>query len=300
MHARAFTLTELICVLGVLIAATLTLPAVIHAADEASTMVQCAANLSSVHKAICLYAAANADRLPPYRSAWRSGKPIAYPMAKPAYTYHLTKVGDLNPVTLAQQWRGVGMVYAAGFIENAELFYCPAQTDKPFVFASYDPQSGERPMQFGTYAAEGVLVRSGYLWNCWGRQYPKSPQANQGQPAKAGEWDLAFQTLSSLEPGKPLGMDLAIYPASSAAHNDQGAQPPSYNVVGAAGNVATYQPGLAYQASLAANWRNEESPGPHSCWADNPGELNDWQEAYGYITRFPAGPAQAASGPSGR
>ena len=320
MSAKAFGLVDLLCVLAVVGVAVMVLPGVIHAAGQAGTLDQCAANLAAMGKAIHLYTVANEDHLPPYRSTLRAGQPFAMPMEQPAFTYHLAKVGDLNPISLQQNWRGIGSVCGSGFVENPQVLYCPDQTDPPFTYAAHeDPQykqimenrrqvladaarshspPPEFPMpapRFGSYSADGKLVRSGYLWNCWGRQYPRAVHtppsrekeefSPQSQQATELVWDLAFETLASFEAGKPLGMDLAIYPSTAAAHTDHDTVPPRYNVLKADGAIAMFQPGLAYLESLQANWKDESLPGPHSCWAGNPGNLNDWEEAYEFITR---------------
>jgi len=317
------TLADLAAVVVVAGLLVLVLPTAMRAADQMSRTRLCAANLAEVAKGIQQYAQAHQDSLPPYRSAFRRGRPFSMPMSQPAFTHHLSKVGDLDPVSLKQNWRGIGMVYGAGFVKAPTLFYCPAQTVERFLFESYENPVHKQavknaaqmakdaaiggyeapefhpeylPPRFGSYSTQEMFVHSGYLWNCWGRRYPPDQVQVQDAASQPSEplWDLAFRTLSSVQADKPLGMDMAIYPTAIAAHSNYDTDPPSFNVLRVDGRVECFQPALDYQQALKDNWHGEDKPGPHSRWADNPGPLNDWEEAYTFITKGP--PAETPVG----
>jgi hypothetical protein len=62
--------------------------------------------------------------------------------------------------------RGMGLVYVAGLLGPAELFYCPDQKDRRMTIANY-------PKPWGSATGEGSnMIRNGYMWNPWVKQIP--------------------------------------------------------------------------------------------------------------------------------
>ena len=272
--SKAFTLVELLVVIAIISLLVSILAPSLNVAKDIAKQVVCSSNIASAGKSIHLYVESNDDKMPPYRNAWKNGAPSTYYMTSAETCFWLSKVGDVDGITLAQRWRGVGMVYGTGYIENPELFYCPGQVYDWFIRRSYeDPQQKKR---YGSYSSITSMVRTGFLWNAWGNKY------NTADAGGSDTWDMAFRTLSSMDTDKPLGMDHGIFPWTLQVHTAQGVSRPTFNVMFNDAHVEPYTPGTIFVENLLVNWGGG-SGGVLKNWAENAGPNNDWADAWGIL-----------------
>ena len=265
--SRGFTLVELLAVsctsLLVMAAAFPSLTASEHRRLE----MNCRVNLHVLSRGMHLYCENNNDYWPPYRNLWLNGQPArdVYPAIE--QTMWAAKVGDL---VLPIKFRGVGMMYGEGYIEDARRFYCPAQTDPWFVYESYTVnQTTGEPETWGTYDHFSAIVRMGYLFQAWGAQYP----------AEGNRWDIAYRTLSTMPRDKAMAIDQCVFPWASSVHLSQGADRPSFNTLHVDGSVSIYS-STTYISTM-----NEAWGGVLKNWADVAGPRNDWADMYKVLQR---------------
>jgi prepilin-type N-terminal cleavage/methylation domain-containing protein len=110
----AFTLVELLVVIGIIaLLISILLPS-LNKAREASLRTACLANVRSLHQVIVMYASENRDHVPlGFFAAEKQGN----------YFFHRRSPADGKP-------RGFllfGLLYQANIIKDARAFYCPAE-----------------------------------------------------------------------------------------------------------------------------------------------------------------------------
>jgi len=271
---KAFTLVELLVVIAIISLLISILAPSLNIAKEIAKQMVCASNMNASAKAIHLYCYANDDKYPPWRSIMKSGQPKAEAMPNAEKTYQIAKVGDLNPVTLQQIWRGAGFFMGAKYFQGPDNFFCPAQMNLWFVRETYTDPQGR--VAWGSYSGSTNMVRTGYLWNAWGRRYPGQVVDMFGK-----DWDFAFRTLTSMENDKPLIIDHPILPWAVAVHNASGHETPTLNVSFVDGHVESFVAPQTFLDVLLVNWGDRILIE----WADYPGDNNDWADAYYLLTR---------------
>jgi prepilin-type processing-associated H-X9-DG protein len=220
-----------------------------------------------------MYCEDNADKYPPRLCNMKSGQPVADPMPNAEKTFQIATVGSLDPITLQQKFKGIGMAYGSRHMETPNFFYCPAQPYYWFVRETYMDPTGQ--VGFGSYSGYTSQVRTGYLWNAWGRHYPGT------KDMFGKDWDHAFRTLTSMDNDKPLIIDHAIFPWCAPVHTASGVGTPTFNIAFNDGHVSPYTADATYIPMLIINWG---SNGVLINWADNAGPNNDWADAYYILT----------------
>jgi prepilin-type N-terminal cleavage/methylation domain-containing protein len=276
MARKGFTLVELLVVIAIISLLISILAPSLNVARDIAMQVVCSVDLTASGKAIHFYAQDNDDSYPPYVSAWKSGQPRAYYLYQPEKAFWLSKVSDLDPVTLVQRWRGVGKVYGAGYIESPNYFYCRGQVYPWFIRASYEDPT--QKLRFGSFSTVSNWVRTGYLWNMWGKKYAQIDPGNTGS-----YYDMAFRTLAQMDNDKALGIDHCIFPWTFQVHTAAGRYTPSFNTMFSDAHVETYTPHQIYTDNLIQNWGGN-SGGVLKNWADNAGPNNDWADNWRILT----------------
>jgi prepilin-type N-terminal cleavage/methylation domain-containing protein/prepilin-type processing-associated H-X9-DG protein len=115
--ARAFTLVELLVVIGIIaLLVSILLPALQAAREQAQT-VQCSSNLKQVYMALNMYAQDNNGLIPPH-SATLPRAPTAPPGGNvfPYWTNFLSPVSQIN------NW-----VQVKNYVSNGKVLDCPSQ-----------------------------------------------------------------------------------------------------------------------------------------------------------------------------
>ena len=271
---KAFTLVELLVVIAIISLLISILAPSLNVAKDIAKQVVCSSNMSAVGKGFAIYGQVNSDKYPPYMMGTKGGQPIVnkyFVYIEP--TMWASKVGDLDPVTLVQKWRGAGMLYRDKYVQSASYFYCPAQMNSWFVLEEYTTnRTTGATVPWGTCDNWSSMVRMGYFFNCWGRKY-----------ADINQWDVAGRTFSSMENDKALMIDQSVFPWATSVHTARGKENPTFNIMFPDGHVEPYTSTLI-EDILLINW------GPVlSHWASNDkglvdGDNLDWADAYNVIT----------------
>jgi len=148
----AFTLVELLVVIGIIaVLVALLLPA-LQKAREAANRSVCLSNLHQIHLLLVMYANLNGDRVP---LGWSSTVPNGAPgAAQGSGNNHFlsrtnTTSGELDQNPKKSRYVGLGLLIRAGILKegSAKMMYCPSIVGD-FFFA-YDVPSNQWPPSNG-------------------------------------------------------------------------------------------------------------------------------------------------------
>jgi prepilin-type N-terminal cleavage/methylation domain-containing protein len=263
MVRKAFTLVELLVVIAIISLLISILAPSLNLAKDIAKQVVCSSNENSVGKGMLMYGEVNSDKYPPYTMSFKNGAPYTPTyFTKVERTMWASMTTEKDPVTLKQKFRGVGIIYNAGFITSPRLFYCPAQTNNWFVYDEYIYNRRVQPnvlMPWGSWDNWSNFTRVGYWFNAWGKLY-------------GTQWDIAFRTFSSMENDKALMIDQSVLPWAISVHTARGGYyKPTFNVMF---NDAHVEPRTSsvIMDILLVNWgaalKIWEQGGPNNDWHD--------------------------------
>lgn len=134
-----FTVVELLVVIGIITLLMAVLLPALNRAREAARRVNCLSNLRQVHLTLTLYAQANHDLVPiGFRGNHCQWNSMIYS-------------------STAGRLVEFGMIYAAGYMRDPRVFFCPSETDGQEIL-----NSGQNPWPPGPPANSGRQVYAGY------------------------------------------------------------------------------------------------------------------------------------------
>lgn len=117
----AFTLVELLVVIGVIAVLIAMLLPTLGRAREAANRTACLSNLRQVHQAFHLYSLANRDQVPiGYRTASKQFNSMIY------------------STTAGGKWVLFGLLYESGSLRERRMLYCPSEGNAKFAFDTPD------------------------------------------------------------------------------------------------------------------------------------------------------------------
>ena len=115
--SSAFTLVELLVVIGIIAVLVAILLPAMSRSREMARRAACLSNLRQVHMAFMLYAGENHDQVP-----------LGYRTASKQYN------SMMFSTTAGNRWVLFGLLYSGGYISDARILFCPSETNSKFDF----------------------------------------------------------------------------------------------------------------------------------------------------------------------
>jgi type II secretory pathway pseudopilin PulG len=160
----AFTLVELLVVIGIIAVLVGILVPSLNKARGAAQRAQCLSNLRQISGACIIYATEFKGALPPNLDGGTNCSQTWEVWFDPA-VYG-------NRRDMLENWTGLGYLFVRKIIRDPAAFYCPSQTIPPFTYpAGWEDSNPNR----GGFGAGGVLkgVKAiGYIYRIFGQPIP--------------------------------------------------------------------------------------------------------------------------------
>jgi prepilin-type N-terminal cleavage/methylation domain-containing protein len=133
-YRTAFTLVELLVVIGIIaLLISILLPS-LNKAREAAARTQCMSNMRSLAQALNIYAAQNQGRFPPHLKGIDNYN--TYPAYHPSWNTPEYNQGRLA----ADGYVGVGYLIRNGQIKDGKAFYCPKMEYRDLRYETWEPR----------------------------------------------------------------------------------------------------------------------------------------------------------------
>ena len=121
--ARAFTLTELLVVIGVVALLAAVLLSASFTTQERVLRAECASNLKQIGVGMAVYAAENNDFVP--QRSWKDCPPTSNP-GNPWQTYEACRMAGVGSIVITEGPYGLGLLFYGKAIRTRKLSTVPA------------------------------------------------------------------------------------------------------------------------------------------------------------------------------
>ena len=129
---RAFTLTELLVVMGVVALLAAVLLSASFTTQERVIQAECASNLKQIGSATLVYAAENNDFVP--QRSWKD----CTTGGNPWQTYEACRISGIGSRVITEGPYGLGPLFFGKEIADPKAFYCPSVQSGDFAYDTYN------------------------------------------------------------------------------------------------------------------------------------------------------------------
>lgn len=184
----AFTLVELLVVIAIIAVLLAILLPSLASVKGLARRIQCQSRLKGIGSAVGLYMNDYDGSLPPAEYAGSAKTPfIAH-----YYTYRVETPGGSG----IYEWKNMGCLYAARYIDDARLFYCPATEGWLDEYRQYSDPSpwGTLPQNYNTKnnKLQWINATKGYMWWPQSREIVKSDVAAEIHTNALGLYQVGY------------------------------------------------------------------------------------------------------------
>jgi prepilin-type processing-associated H-X9-DG protein len=163
--AGAFTLTELLVVVGVVAMLAAVLLSASFTTQERVLRAECASNLKQIGSAALVYAGENDDFLPIV--SWKDAPPFG--SGNPWQTYLACRMAGVGSRVITEGPYGLGLLFFGKAITDPKVFYCPSvSVTAIYAYSTYSEKGWPWPSIPPDFTGGNPYVRCGYNY------YPQS------------------------------------------------------------------------------------------------------------------------------
>jgi len=159
-RAGAFTVTELLVVLGMTALLASVLLSASFTTQDRVLRAECASNLKKIGSAVLIYAGENNDFFP--IESWKNPPPTG--TGNPWQTYEACRFAAAGSKQIVEGPYGLGLLFFGKEVADTKTFYCPSVLIPDYAYATYSEASWPWPSIPPDYALGNPYVRCSYSY----------------------------------------------------------------------------------------------------------------------------------------